>query len=184
MDTYSLTLRRFITWLPPLFMTILGVAVLAVAPSAWGKGDQVGLPAWMPTASTVLFGLPAVIIGLVFLREVVRRTREDFGFGILSMIGASLAIAAALALEVGLLLRVGNAGTYSSLRDSSGNITTTPAAFMVYTVFGVMIMSLLVAGAAYIYRQAITLEVHRFDRKPDERDIVGEMLNHGPAGHA
>jgi hypothetical protein len=45
-------------------------------------------------------------------------------------------------------------------------------------------MSLFLAGAAYIYRQAITPVVHRFDRRPDERDIIGEMLHHGPIGHA
>ncbi len=183
MDTYRFSLRRFLALLPPLALTILGIAMLVAAPSAWGKGDQVDLPAWMPAASTVLFGLPAVVIGLLFLREVVRRTRGDFTAGILSMLGALLALAVAIALEVGLLMRVGNADTYNSLKDSSGNITTTPAAFMVFTVIGVMMMSLLVAGAAYIYRQAITPVLHLFDRSPDERDSIGEMLLHKPLGH-
>lgn len=183
METNRLSLRRVIAWLPPLVLTVLGVALLVVAPSAWGKGDQVNLPAWMPTVATVLFGLPAVVIGLVFLREVVRRTRGDFTTGILSMLGALLAIAIAIALEVGLLSRVGSAGTYNSLKDSSGNVTTTPTAFMVFTVIGVMMMSLLVAGAAYIYRQAITPVVHRFDRRPGERDSIAEMLSHQPFGH-
>jgi hypothetical protein len=184
MAIHQLTLRRFLVRLPPVVLTILGLAMLASAPAAWGKGDSVDLPAWMPATSAVLFGLPAVIIGVLFLREVVRRTRADFGVGVISMLGALLALAVAIALEVALLMRVGDAGTYHSLRDASGNVTTTPAAFMVYTVIGVLIMSLLVAGAAYIYRQAITPEVHRFDRRPDERDNIGEMLRHGPLGHA
>ena len=92
MDTYRFSLRRFLALLPPLVLTILGMALLVAAPSAWGKGDQVDLPAWMPAASTVLFGLPAVVIGLLFLREVVRRTRGDFTAGILSMLGALLAL--------------------------------------------------------------------------------------------
>jgi hypothetical protein len=158
--------------------------MLASAPFAWGKADAVDLPGWMPAASAVLFGLPAVVIGVLFLREVVRRTRGDFDVGLLSMLGALLALAAAIALEIGLVIRVGDASTYNSLKDSAGNITTTPAAFMVYTVIGVLIMSLLVAGAAYIYRQAITPIMHRFDRRPDERDSIGEMLRHGPLGHA
>jgi hypothetical protein len=137
MQMNGLNLRRSLISLPPLVLTVLGVALLVAAPTAWGKGDQVNLPSWMPTVATVLFGLPALIVGLLFLREVVRRTRADFGVGILSMLGALLSIAVAVALEVGLLLRVSDAGTYNSLKDSSGNITTTPTAFMVYTVIGV-----------------------------------------------
>ncbi len=175
-------LRRLAVCLPPLILTVLGIAMLAVAPAAWGKGDQVDLPGWMPTVSAVLFGVPALAIGLLFLREILLRTREDFAVSLLQMAGAMLAIAVAMALEFVLITRVASSGTYESLMNSDGTINTTPSAFMVWTVVGVLIMSLLVGMAAYIYRQAVTPISHRFDRGPGERDVMGEMLHHQPSG--
>lgn len=184
MESNRFGLRRLLICLPAAALIGLGVVMLILAPSAWGKGDQVNLPAWMPTASTVFFGLPAVLIGLIFLRQLLRLTRGDFGVSALQLAGSMLAVVVGIALEIGLLSRVTSGSTYDSLRDSSGNVTTTPTAFMVYTIIGVLLMSLLVGGAAYIYCQAVTAISHRFDRTPDERDAIGEMLHHQPGSHA
>jgi hypothetical protein len=175
----GLSLRRLLIRIPPLALTVLGVILLFLVPGAWGKGDQVGLPGWMPAVSTALFAVPAIIIGALFLRDVVRRTKGDFNVGFLQLIGTFL-VGAALALEVGLIMRVDKISTYNSLRDSSGNITTTPTAFMLYTVIGVALMAGAVVMSAYLYRQAITPEDHRYDRAPNEPDVMGEMLQHQP----
>jgi lysylphosphatidylglycerol synthetase-like protein (DUF2156 family) len=180
MDVQGLSWRRALICLPPAVLTSLGVLMLIMAPATWGKGDHVDLPSWMPTLATVIFGVSALGTGGLFLRAVVRRTRGSFTVTFLLLAATLVAIAAAIAIEAGLLLRVTSSGTYDSLRNDDGSINTTPVAFMVFTVIGVLVMSAAVALAAFLYRQAITPENHRYERASDEPDVMYELLNRPP----
>ncbi len=169
---------RLLLLTPPTILVISAIVMLVVSPFAWGAASTVHIPAWMTTGAGVAFGAAGLVIGGWTLLGVIRRTRREFhAFGFQLIAGFFLMIIAAV-LELGLASRIASASTYSNFIDSDGKVLVTTAAFVVYTVFGIFVLSALTTMFGWMYVQAIS-DAHVSGaalRRPDERDAIGEIL--------
>jgi hypothetical protein len=175
------TARRALLLAPPAFLFGGSLVMLLAAPFAWGLGNEVGLPAWMPAASGIAFALPAAVIGGLCLRAVIARTREDFSAGVLQLAFALFLLVLAACAEVALALRISDPDTYEALRDEDGDVNTSPAGFFFITLFVTAFLGFWVGVGAYLYTQAITIEAgNRFRRDRDEPDAIDAMMRYRP----
>src|SRR5262249_8727006 len=141
---------------PPALLSASAILMLVMAPFAWGKASFVHIPAWMPTGAGLAFGIAGLAIGGRTLLNVTQRTRREYSaFGFHLIVGTGLMLLATV-LELGLASRIANSSTYSSFVDSSGRVQVTSAAFAVYTVAGIFMLTALTGMFAWIYAQAIT----------------------------
>jgi hypothetical protein len=158
-------------------LLVAGVAMLIVAPFAWGKGDHAGLPAWMPSLAGVGFAAPAALLGFAVLREVVRRTRTGFSVLTPQLIIGAFAMAFAVFMVMALATRLADSSVYDSLLNQDGSPNTSPGGFLFICLFASAFVAGGVAFASYIYVQAISIELpSRFDRRAGDADPMGEML--------
>jgi hypothetical protein len=169
---------RLLLLTPPTLLVISSIVMLVASPFAWGAATYVHIPAWMPTGAGVAFGAAGLVIGGWTLLGVLRRTRREFhAFGFQLIVGAFLMVIATL-LELGLASRITDSSTYSNFVDENGKILVTTTAFVVYTLFGIFVMSALTTMFGWMYVQAIT-DAHVSGaalRRPGERDAIGEIL--------
>ena len=154
-----------------------GISLLLASPFAWGAAAHVQVPSWMTSFVGVAFALPAIAIGLLTMHRIIAATRAEYQLMKLHLPpGLILLLLGAAALN--LASRIGQEETYNSLRDANGRISTTPDAFLAVSLLTLAFATLLAACCAYMYGQAV-LPVRRtkFDRRDDEPDPLGQMLN-------
>ena len=176
METKSAS--RLILLAPPALLVGSALVMAIVSPFAWGAASDYKIPAWMTTRAGVAFALAGLAIGLLAFKSVLYRTRREykaFGFHLIAGIALMLLSTAA---ELCLAARIANSSTYSGFVDDQGKVLVSSSAFVVFTVFGIVLMSFLTGGFAYIYCQAIS-DTHLSGaalRRPDEPDAMGEIL--------
>ena len=161
--------------MPAALLLLAGMTAAVASLFAWGKGEHAGLPDWMTTFSGLLFGLTAIVIGSLTLRDILRRTAVPFSF-ITLHIPLGIFIALVALAEFVLSIRLTDADTYDSLIDSRGEPRGSPGYFLISNIFGTLIIGALVSAAAYVYTQALSREQSRFTKRSDERDALGELL--------
>lgn len=172
-------LRRAAVVAVPLALFVASLPVLAAAVPAWGAGREQGLPAWMPTASAVLFALPGLVAGGLCARETLRRTRYGFSLHLFQLSAGFIFMLMTTAAEAALALRVADPATYERLERPDGT-EVTPEGFFAMNVMVVIIFAAIVFFTSYLYSQGITPDVPtRHDRRAGERDAIAEILK-GP----
>jgi hypothetical protein len=169
-------LTRFALLALPLLLGLSSLAAILVSPFAWGAGDDVGLPSWMPTASALVFGVPGLLIADRYVRVVRRRTAGDFGVAPLLLTYGVLAMLVAIAAEVVIAAGAADPATYESLKGDTPSDDVSPAAFLVVTAAVSLFLDALLLAALSGYASAITRQSGRYARGPDEPDGVGELL--------
>ena len=180
----------------PLLLGISSLAALVLAPFAWGAGNHAGLPAWMPTASALAFGLPGAVIAGVCLRQLSNKMVGAFGLAPLLLCFGLLTMPLTIAAETAVAVGVANPATYDRLTSGSGAADeaaslagastdeVSPSGFLVGTLVMSLLLNGLVAASATSYIAAITVEKGgRYDRRPGEVDGVGELLSGRPSAH-
>ena len=167
---------RLILCLPALGLALSGILVVAIAPLAWGEGATIGLADWAPPLTAFLIGIPPFVIGILCLKSVLHRTSEDFEFSGLQFTGALILFMVVMTAEVGVAGAIADGAYYASLRDQEGDPTLTTLGVVIYSTLGALLLSSLLAAAAYVFGQAITVVTHRFDRRPDEPDAMKIMM--------
>jgi hypothetical protein len=164
--------------MPAALLLLAGITAAVASLFAWGKGEHAALPDWMTTFSGLLFGLTAIVIGYLALRDILRRTAVPFSF-ITLHIPLGIFIALVALAEFVLSIRLTDTNTYDSLIDSRGEPRGSPGYFLISNIFGTLVIGALVSAAAYVYAQALSREQSRFTKRADEQDAVGKILNGG-----
>ena len=163
---------------PPALLVASALLMAVVSPFAWGAASGYEIPNWMTTASGLAFAAAGALIGGLSLRSVLSRTRHEFrAFGFHLIAGTALTLFATVS-ELYLAARITLESTYTTLRDEQGRIVITPTEFGLYTVFGIVVISLIIWAGAYLYCQAIS-DTHLSGaavRPVDEPDAIGEIL--------
>ncbi len=161
----------------PLGLAFASLAVILVAPFAWGAGDEAGLAAWIPTVTALAFGLPGLYLATHYVREVGRKTVGDFGLAPALLIYGLLVMPVMIATELIIAAGVADPATYEGLQSGPSADDLSPAAFLVVSVGVSLVLNVLLLVASASYLSAISEQgTTRYDRKPGESDGVGELL--------
>lgn len=173
MAQQQIGLRCFLLLLPVLLLA--GSVVLLVAsPSAWGAGDVIGLPSWMPPAFGLGMALGGTAISVFAIRVVLERTRGEYEVFPLQLVFGSLMFVAGGAMQVGIASQIGQPAAYDS--RFGGTMPLDVFAFITMVTPGLVLA--MVWAAAYTYVHALT------DHGPskngmlrlDEPDAIGLLL--------
>jgi hypothetical protein len=170
-------MTRLAVLLPPVALLVAGLAMLAVAPFAWGAAETIDFDDPVPTVIALIYAIPAILIGGFSSRAVVAVTRNEFNISwFIQPFGAG-AYFLATVLEVALCFRVADSATYAHLRNASGDVTATQAGLLATSAAPAILLAGLVTVFAYAYCQSLTpVGTRRFDRQPDEPDMIEALM--------
>ena len=168
---------RLLVCLPFLALLATGLLLIAVSPLAWGEGSIIGLDDWAPSAAALLVSTAPLLVGGVYLKSVLNRTSDDFEASKLQVIGSLIVSTAAMFFLIGVAFTLPDEGFYDSQRDRNGEPTLTSSGLVVQAFVGAMVFSAILAASGYIYRQAITPVLHRYDRPEHEPDVMGRIID-------
>jgi hypothetical protein len=161
----------------PALLIAVSLIELGAAALAWGAASHAGIPDAYPTIAGIAFGLPALVVGVLVLRDVVRKTTEPFSVFHLQLAAGFAALIIAIVLEAALASRIADPSTYNTLVDADGTPNTSPSGFLFIALFTTVFFGGFVVIVSYLYSQSINPQPRTpFDRMEGERDGVGEML--------
>jgi hypothetical protein len=177
-DPVSNSSLKWVLTLPPALLCLGGAVMLIASPLAWGAASYAGQPAWVTTFSGLLVALLALAVGGFSLREVRRRTRQDFSVAIIPLAVAYVFVAFVALGAFAFATRVADPATYESLQPRTPRDDPfSPAAFLMITIVGTGTIGMVTAGVAYLFCQSIIEEGSpRFRPRADKRDALGEII--------
>ena len=164
--------------LTPLFLLVASVALLVAAPFAWGAADIIDVPGWMPSFVGALIAGGGLALGMTALLRTLRVTRGDFETHPLQTAAGVIIIVTSAISLISLAMRIGDADTYTSAIDDHGEVTISPAVFLIGgLLLGIFTLAWCWVGT-YLYGHAVAdLQPNRIsERHPGEVDGVGELL--------
>jgi hypothetical protein len=138
---------------------------------AWDPDTE--LEPWVATATGLEPSLPVVLVALVCLRVVGRRTAGRFSLLLLQLAsGAMLLLAAAV-----FILLSGDAALHEAGPGFPALDDAADWGMLAVMVTASLAVVLLLAVISYLYAQAITPEGSvKWDKRPGERDAMGEII--------
>ncbi len=170
---------RLVVLVPPALLLVGAAALLVASPFAWGAGEHVGMPAWMPTFSGLVTSVPSLVNGASAFRGAWNRSRGRFAVSILQRTLPALALVVIALTEMTFASRIGASDTYDSVRDASGEITIGPALSLLAMLLGALFLNVFAAAGGYYLVESMTNESSRFAKQASEPDAMGEILGSG-----
>ena len=168
---------RGLVLLPPLALVFASIALVAAAPLAWGAGEIIDIPDWMPPLVGVIIALGGLLVGLTALRKTGRETHGDFEvFGLQIAFGVIMFIAGS-AMMIALVFKLPDTDTYAQMITDDGTHITATGFFVMSVITAAANIGVVWVGA-YLYSHAFAnMEPNRISQRlPGEVDGVGELL--------
>jgi hypothetical protein len=171
-------IARRLLLLPPAFLVAAACVLVGVAPYAWGAGEVIDLPAWMPTAIGLLVASGGLLVGGYSLRKTLRETHGDFEvFGLQTVAGIIMFMSGGL-MMLSVASELPDTANYRSMIDDDDEVGISPLGFFVVSLALAAFNIAWVWVGAYLYGHAFSnQEPNRISRRtPGEVDGVGALL--------
>ncbi len=105
-------MKRNLLAAPPLVSAMAAMALVVASLAAYGAGDAVDYPGWMPTLGGLITALPIMVLSLLAFAEMRRATGEDYNANLVrAALGGSVYLLAG-ALMVAYVATIGNEDSY------------------------------------------------------------------------
>ena len=159
--------------LSPLLLSAAAASLLlALAPGAWGAAGGLGLAPWVPTASSVMLGLPVIVMSVWGSWVLLRRMTGLFEVDLFS---AGTGGAAHWVASICLVTFAGTMGSESAY-ESLGAGSMTTAGFTFLASIAAIVGGFLLAGLTMVYVWSVSpgRKTRLAERREDEPDFVAD----------